>query len=99
MLGEGCPAGALAEADLSTMQHVYVLQSLKESDRYYTGCTNDVAARLRRHNSGKLDYQSHHTAMYGPWKLIVQVSFEDRTKAFAFERYLQSGSGRASAKK
>jgi hypothetical protein len=37
--------------------------------------------------------------MYGPWKLVVQIGFEDKVKAFAFEKYLKSGSGRAFAKK
>jgi hypothetical protein len=30
---------------------------------------------------------------------IVQISFEDKTKAFSFERYLKSGSGRAFSRK
>ncbi|MEQ8283394.1 MAG: GIY-YIG nuclease family protein [Parvibaculum sp.] len=81
------------------MQHVYILQSLKFPDKYYTGCTSNVAERLKRHNSGKSDSQSHHSAMYGPWKLVVQIGFDDKTKAFAFEKYLKSGSGRAFAKK
>jgi predicted GIY-YIG superfamily endonuclease len=37
--------------------------------------------------------------MYGPWKLVVQIGFDDKAKAVAFEKYLKSGSGRAFAKK
>jgi putative endonuclease len=81
------------------VQYVYILQSLKLPDKYYTGCADDPDERLRRHNAGKSDSQSHHTSMYGPWKMIVRIGFEDRAKAFAFERYLKSGSGRAFAKK
>ena len=81
------------------MQHVYVLQSLQFPEKHYTGCTSDVEERLRRHNAGETASQSHHSSMYGPWKLVVQISFEDRAKAFAFEKYLKSGSGRAFAKK
>jgi putative endonuclease len=81
------------------MQHVYILQSLEFPDKYYTGCTNDVEERVRRHNAGHTDSQSHHTSMYGPWKLVVQIGFDDKAKAFAFEKYLKSGSGRAFAKK
>ncbi|WP_159587424.1 GIY-YIG nuclease family protein [Chelativorans xinjiangense] len=81
------------------MQYVYILQSLKYRDKYYVGCTNDVADRLRRHNAGQSDSQSRHSSMYGPWELVVQIGFEDKAKAFAFEKYLKSGSGRAFAKK
>ncbi len=34
-----------------------------------------------------------------PWKVTVQIGFEDKSKAFAFESYLKSGSGHAFAKK
>jgi len=81
------------------MQYVYVLQSFKYLDRYYVGCSDDVADRLRRHNAGFSQSQSHHTSSYGPWKLVVQIAFDDRKKAFAFEKYLKSGSGRAFAKR
>lgn len=79
------------------MKYVYILQSLSYPDKHYTGVTDDVQKRLKLHNSGEA--QSHHTKMYGPWKLIVQIGFEDETRAHAFERYLKSGSGRAFAKR
>ena len=81
------------------MHYVYILQSVEHPDKHYTGCTHDVDDRLHRHNSGQSASQSRHSAIYAPWKLLVQIGFEDRTKAFAFERYLKSGSGRAFAKK
>ena len=81
------------------MQYVYILKSLTHLDKHYVGCTNDVIERLHQHNAGHADSQSRHSSIYGPWKLIVQIGFEDRTKAFAFEKYLKSGSGRAFAKK
>ena len=81
------------------MQYVYILQSLKDPHRYYTGSTNNIVERLNQHNAGQSESQSRHSSMYGPWKLIVQIGFEDRAKAFAFEKYLKSGSGRAFAKR
>jgi putative endonuclease len=81
------------------VQYVYVLQSLQHPDKYYVGCTNDVGERLQQHNAGQSESQSRHSSMYGPWKLVIQVGFADRAKAFAFEKYLKSGSGRAFAKK
>ena len=81
------------------MHYVYILQSLSHPDKYYVGCTDDVAERLRQHNSGQAESQSRHTSIWGLWELMVQVGFQDRAKAFAFEKYLKSGSGRAFAKK
>jgi putative endonuclease len=81
------------------VRYVYVLQSLQHPDKYYVGCTNDVAERLRQHNAGQSESQSRHSSMYGPWKLVIEVGFADTAKAFAFEKYLKSGSGRAFAKK
>ena len=81
------------------MQFVYILESLTDPDRHYVGCTNNVEERLLRHNSGEAQSQSRHSSIHGPWRVIVQIGFENRAKAFAFEKYLKSGSGRAFAKK
>jgi predicted GIY-YIG superfamily endonuclease len=80
------------------MWYVYILQSVTCPEKHYVGCTNDVPERLRRHNAGQSESQSRHTSINGPWKLTVQIGFENRTKAFVFEKYLKSGSGRAFAK-
>ena len=69
---------------------VYVLQSLVDPQRFYVGFCIDLPARLREHNAG----ESKHTAKFKPWKAIVSIAFESKTKAEAFERYLKSGSGR-----
>jgi putative endonuclease len=74
---------------------VYVLQSLKEESRYDVGSTDYLSARIAEHNSGS----SIHTAKFRPWRLVVSIHFEESQKAFAFERYLKSGSGRTFAKR
>ncbi|MFL6530094.1 MAG: GIY-YIG nuclease family protein [Chthoniobacterales bacterium] len=33
--------------------YVYILQSEIDPERYYSGCTDDVRDRLRRHNARK----------------------------------------------
>lgn len=81
------------------MQYVYILQSIKCPDRYYVGCTADVDQRVERHNAGWSESRSRHSATYGPWRVVVQIGFEETAKAFAFEKYLKSGSGRAFAKR
>ncbi len=76
-------------------QYVYILESLAEPGRFYTGLTDNLGERLRMHNAGKIS----HSAKYAPWQVKSAVAFRDRTRAGAFERYLKTGSGRAFAKK
>lgn len=76
------------------MKYVYILQSVADTERFYTGITDDLRARLSKHNSGSVA----HTAKYRPWRVKSYVAFADQARAFAFEKYLKSGSGRAFAK-
>jgi len=73
---------------------VYILQSLKEPQHFYTGVTDDLSDRLLKHNLGAVT----HTAKHRPWRIKTYVAFTDPARAFAFEKYLKSGSGRAFAK-
>ena len=76
------------------MKYVYILQSLTCHEHFYTGITDDLPARLKKHNSGAVT----HTAKFRPWRIKSYVAFVDKDRAFAFEKYLKSGSGRAFAK-
>lgn len=76
------------------MKYVYILQSAFP-DHYYTGITEDLKARLAKHNAREVP----HTSKYAPWRLKTYVAFSDEAQAFAFEKYLKSPSGRAFAKK
>jgi len=73
--------------------YVYILESLKDNARHYTGLTDDLQARLRKHNQGAVP----HTAKFCPWRVSVAIAFRDRERAAAFEKYLKSHSGRAFA--
>lgn len=77
------------------MIYVYILQSLNEQGRFYTGITEDMKSRLQEHNTGEV----FHTAKFKPWEINNYFAFKDRKKAYAFEKYLKSGSGRAFAKR
>jgi putative endonuclease len=77
------------------MKYVYILQSLAFPDRYYTGITDDLRARLVKHNAGEVS----HTSKYKPWRIKTYMAFSDERQAYAFEKYLKSPSGRAFAKK
>ena len=77
------------------MIYVYILQCIAEPKRYYIGVTDDLRARLKAHNSGKVP----HTSKFKPWRINTYIAFSDSARAFAFEKYLKSHSGRAFAKK
>ena len=77
------------------MKYVYILQSEQDPEHFYTGITDDLNARLSKHNAGEVS----HTSKYAPWRIKTYVAFADEARAFAFEKYLKSGSGRAFAKK
>jgi predicted GIY-YIG superfamily endonuclease len=72
-----------------TKCYVYVLRSLSDRTRYYTGVTSDWRARLEAHNAGRCS----HTAKHRPWAVDVVVKFADESRALKFEDYLKSGSG------
>ena len=76
------------------MHYVYLIRSIEYPGQTYIGLTNNLEARLDKHNSGG----SPHTSKYRPWKLITYIAFSDRKQASDFELYLKSGSGRAFAK-
>jgi predicted GIY-YIG superfamily endonuclease len=73
------------------MKYVYILQSIAFPERFYVGLTKNLKGRLAEHNLGK----SIHSNKYAPWKLKTYIAFSDEQKAFEFERYLKTGSGRS----
>ncbi len=77
------------------MYYTYILNSLSDPNRFYTGSTSDLKRRLSEHNSGKLVY----TNKFTPWKIKNYFAFEELEKAEKFEKYLKSGNGRIFAKK
>jgi len=75
--------------------YVYSLQSETDKSRFYSGFTEDLKARLQKHNEGGVP----HTAKFRPWRIKTAIAFSQRERALEFERYLKSASGRAFAKK
>jgi putative endonuclease len=76
------------------MKYVYILENY-DSAHFYVGITEDLRARLVKHNAGEVS----HTSKYKPWRLKTYIAFSDEKQAFEFEKYLKSASGRAFAKK
>ncbi|NTG39441.1 GIY-YIG nuclease family protein [Rhizobium rhizogenes] len=77
------------------MKYVYILTSIEAPAHHYVGVTGDLKARLAKLNAREVP----HTSKYAPWSLKTCIAFSDEAQAFAFEKYLKSGSGRAFAKK
>ena len=71
--------------------YVYILRL--SNNQTYTGCTSNLEERLFRHQSGYVPATKSHL----PVHLIFYCAFTDKYKAFEFEKYLKSGSGRAFA--
>ena len=71
---------------------MYIVYILRCSDgKLYVGCTKDLNERLTRHKNGNVLATENRR----PVKLLAYIVFNDKYKAFEFERYLKSGSGRA----
>ena len=77
------------------MWYVYILRSVKEPRREYTGFTTDLKSRIPDHNAGK----SPHTSKHVPWELVWYCGCAEKQTALDLEKYLKSHSGRAFAKK
>ena len=73
--------------------YVYILKCRDRS--IYTGCTNNLEDRIKRHNLE----QVLATKNILPVEIVTYIAFTDKYKAYAFERYLKLGSGRAFSKR
>lgn len=82
-------SGALAKEENKNMFYVYIIQSIKFPNQFYTGFSSNLKERIKEHNKGS----SPHTGKFKPWKLIFYSAFENKKLALDFEKYLKSGSG------
>jgi putative endonuclease len=62
---------------------VYILQNTE--GRFYIGQTDNLEARLHRHNEGKVFW----TKSRGPWKLACSWQFDSRSEALTEELRLK----------
>ncbi|MBO6794900.1 MAG: GIY-YIG nuclease family protein [Balneolaceae bacterium] len=76
------------------MFYVYMLKSI-DSEWRYTGSTNDLRERLKKHNEGEVQSTKH----FAPFKLEAYVAVNSEVKARALEQYFKTGSGAAIMKK
>jgi len=69
---------------------LYVLQSEKDG-RLYTGVTANLPKRLRDHAAGKVNSTRHRR----PLRLVYSESFNEKSEAWAQERYFKTPEGGA----
>ena len=66
---------------------VYILKC--SNNTYYTGFTTAIEDRLKAHRNKEV----HYTKDKLPVELVHLSLFENKQKAYDFERYLKTGSG------
>ncbi len=77
------------------MYYVYILQSIK-TGKLYIGHTDDLTRRLEEHNTGR---EGKYTRQNGPWGLVYNESYPDKSSAVQREIYLKSTRGSQEKKK
>ncbi|MGE5163137.1 MAG: GIY-YIG nuclease family protein [Sphingobacteriales bacterium] len=66
------------------MKYVYILQS-KNSHHFYVGITDDLRARLVKHNAGEV----LHTSKYLPWRLKTYIAFSNPRQGIPFRKVFE----------
>ena len=66
------------------MWFTYILHS-KSLDKYYTGYTENLELRIKRHNSGWGKYSSRGI----PWNLVYSETYADKTAAIKRENEIK----------
>ena len=60
--------------------YVYILRSASHPEQTYVGLTDDLKARLAKHNEGG----SPHTSKFRPWDIIFMTTYKDKHPATMF---------------
>ena len=76
---------------MKNFHYVYILIDIATETHHYVGSTQDLQARLAKHNAGEVP----HTSKFKPWKIETAIAFSSKGKAYAFEAYLKTHSGRS----
>jgi predicted GIY-YIG superfamily endonuclease len=66
------------------MKYVYILQS-ENSHHFYVGITDDLRARLVKHNAGEV----LHTSKYLPWRLKTYIAFSNPRQGIPFRKVFE----------
>jgi predicted GIY-YIG superfamily endonuclease len=65
--------------------YVYILRSDAGGEHFYTGLTEDLKARLAKHNAGEVS----HTSKYRPWRLQSARKLNSRPRAYTEDQLVE----------
>ena len=68
---------------MKNFYYVYILIDVATETHHYVGSTQDLQARLAKHNAGEVP----HTSKFRPWRIQTAIAFDSKEKAIAFEAY------------
>ena len=80
---------------MTDFYYVYMLSDATTHTHHYVGMTEDLKARIEKHNSGQVKY----TSKFAPWVVDAAIAVRSKSVAARLERYFKSGAGRAFANK
>ena len=78
---------------MQNFYYVYILIDTATETHHYVESTKDLSACLTKHNAGEVP----HTSKFKPWRIQTAIAFDNKEKAYAFEAYLKTHSGRSFA--
>jgi putative endonuclease len=58
------------------MKYIHILEN-ENAEHFYLGLTDDLRARLAKHNAGEVP----HTSKYRPWRIKTYVAFSNTERA------------------
>lgn len=80
---------------MTDFHYVYMLSDVATHTHHYVGMTDDLKARIAKHNSGQVP----HTSKFAPWVVDAAIAVRNKSVAVHLEQYFKSGAGRAFANK
>lgn len=80
---------------MTDFYYVYMLSDAATHTHHYVGMTDDLKARLEKHNSGQVS----HTSKFAPWVVDAAIAVRNKSVAAQLEQYFKSSAGRAFASK
>ena len=74
---------------MTGFHYVYMLSDVATHTHHYVGMTEDLKARLEKHNSGQVP----HTSKFAPWIVDAAIAVRSKSVAVHLEQYFKSGAG------
>jgi putative endonuclease len=78
--------------------YVYILQS-QTTQKFYVGQTDNLSARLTRHNNRELGAGRYTRKQKGPWQLVYTEEYPSRSDAMKRESQIKSWKSRKAVEK